>query len=323
MLGPSGLLHTDQANLNVKAALDITPTLRATYTLTFWSNDQRSRVQTYLRDASGNPTFGGPAAGSGFASGTFDLNQLDLGQSFSLKSDTRGAFDWDVVVTRFDYLKDIQRSPFTVATTGAAFTDVGRIARLDGTNWTTADLRGIWRPNSPAETHEVSFGVHGDYNVLNNPTYQTPNWTGGPDSTSALYSRGDGKTQTAALWAQDAWRFAPQWKLTSGVRWEDWRAFDGYNLGASTNSTTGAITATSVLIAGAAERDGDVAETGPALGAEQRLERDGLIRRGQSISDRRRTLSSRHHWLDAQQSQSQPEAGKSLFRGNRDRAQMD
>ncbi len=248
VLGPSGLLHTQQVNLNGRLALDITPWLRATYALNLWTNDQDSSVQTYLRDAAGNPTFGGPSVGANFAAGTFNLKQVDLGQSLSLKTDTRGAFDWDVVVTRFDYLKDIQRNPFTVTATGVGFTDTGKIARLDGTNWTTADVRGIWRTKSPLGPHEVSFGAHFDYEALNNPTFQTPNWTGGPDTTGALYSRGDGKTDTFALWAQDAWRFAPQFKLTTGLRWETWRAFNGYNLNTGTSSTTGAITSTSVVI---------------------------------------------------------------------------
>lgn len=247
VLGASGLLHTEQANINSKAAIDITPWLTLTYGLNLWSNDQDSSAQTYLRDAAGNQTYGGPAAGAGFASGTYTLKQVDLGQSLSLKTDTHGAFDWDVSVTRFDYLKDIQRNPFTVTATGTGFINTGKIARLDGTNWTTADAKGIWRI---VGGHEVSFGAHGDLYLLNNPTYQTPTWTGGPDSTGTLYSRGDGKTQTIALWAQDAWRFAPQFKLTLGARWETWRAYDGYNYvgNTATNSATGAITSTSLLI---------------------------------------------------------------------------
>jgi iron complex outermembrane receptor protein len=247
VLGASGLLHTEQTNFNAKAALDLTSWLTATYSAGFWQNNQNSSVQSYLRDAAGNSTYGGPAAGAGFATGTYNLTQQNLGQALSFKTDTRGAFDWDVVVTRYDYLKDIQRNPFTVTATGAGFTNVGKIARMDGTNWTTTDAKGIWRVTGG---HEVNFGVHGDYNVLNNPTYQTANWTGGPDSTDTLYSRGDGKTQTIALWAQDAWRFAPQFKLTLGARWESWRAFDGYNYvgNTATNSATGAITSTSLLL---------------------------------------------------------------------------
>jgi iron complex outermembrane receptor protein len=249
VLGAGGLLHTEMLNLKGKAALDITPWLRATYIVGLWSNDQNSNVQTYLRDAAGNPTFGGPATigGSGFASNYYNLNQQNLANAFSLKTDTHGIFDGDIVLSRYDYLKDIQRNPFTVAATGTNFIDTGRITRLDGTHWTTADARGIWRPTGPDGAHEVSFGVHGDLYDLVNPVYRTPTWYGGPDSTSQLYSVGKGKTQTTGLWMQDAWRFAPQWKATVGGRWESWRAFDGLNLTTTTNSTTGAINSTSVL----------------------------------------------------------------------------
>jgi iron complex outermembrane receptor protein len=243
VLGAAGLLHTEQTNAKGKFALDITPWLRATYTVGFWNNDQQSRVQTYLRDAAGNPTYAGQ---SGFATGYSNQTQQNLANAVSLKSDTRGVYDFDLVLTRYDYLKDILRNPYTV-TTGTGFTDVGKITRMDGTNWTTFDARGIWRPTGPGGAHEVSFGYHADEYVLNNPTYRTTSWNTGPDATNQLYARGDGKTQTQALWLQDAWRFAPRWKLTLGGRWETWKAFDGFNLNTSQNSTTGAITGTSAV----------------------------------------------------------------------------
>jgi iron complex outermembrane receptor protein len=236
-------------NLKGKFALDVTSWLHANFTIGLWSNDQNSRVESYLRDAAGNPTFGGNAAigGSGFASNTYHLVQQNLANAFSLKTDTRGLFDWDFVVTRYDYLQDIQRNPFTVTATGLGFTNVGRITRLDGTHWTTIDARGIWRPTGPSGAHEVSFGFHADRYVLNNPTYRTSTWYGGPEATTELYSRGDGKTETMAFWVQDAWRFAPHFKLTLGGRWESWKAFDGFNLTTTTNSATGAITGTSTI----------------------------------------------------------------------------
>ena len=250
VLGAGGLLHTEMLNLKGKAALDITPWLQATYVVGLFSNDQNSNVQSYLRDANGNPTFGGSGTvgGAAFASNYYNLNQIDLANALTLKTDTKGALDAEIVVSRFDYLKDIQRNPFTVATSGLGFTNTGRITRLDGTNWTTADAKGIWRTPGPVGEHEISFGVHGDQYELVNPVYSTPTWNSGPDATSQAYSIGNGKTQTTGLWIQDAWRFAPLWKLTLGARWEDWRAFDGFNLTTATNSTTGAITSTSSLV---------------------------------------------------------------------------
>ena len=60
-----------------------------------------------------------------------------------------------------------------------------------------------------------------------------------PDLTNSLYSNGIGTTRTLALWVQDAWRFAPMFKLTLGGRLEDWRASDGYNVNTTAqNSVT-------------------------------------------------------------------------------------
>jgi iron complex outermembrane receptor protein len=240
VVGAGGLLHTQQENLKGKFALDITPWLRATYTVGFWANDAFSNVQTYLRDAAGNPTFGGVSA---FANNYGIITAKHLANAFSLKTDTRGRFDWDFVVSRYDILEDSTRNPFTVAPAGTGFSTNGKATLLDGTNWTNADLKGIWRPDGPGGAHEVSFGLHGDRYELNNRTYATPSWNTGSPRTETLYTDGRGVTETTALWAQDAWKFAPQFKLTLGGRLEGWRAIDGFNLATTTNSA-GAITGT-------------------------------------------------------------------------------
>jgi iron complex outermembrane recepter protein len=234
--GAGGLLHTEMANLKGKFAWDITPLVKATYTIGYWSNDTRSDVQSYLQNSAGNPTFGNVAA---FASNYYTLNEKHLANAVSVKSDTKGTFDFDLAVSRYDYLEDIQRLPFSVVKDSAAFTPYGKIVRMDGTNWTNGDAKGIWRPN---EAHEVSFGFHADRYYLNNPTYQTPTWNFGPDSTNSLYSTGVGATRTLALWAQDAWRFAPMFKLTLGGRMEDWRASNGFNVLTATDNTVGSPT---------------------------------------------------------------------------------
>ena len=250
VLGATGLLHTEQMNLKGKFALDITNWLRATYTVGLWTNDQSSNVQTYLRDAAGNPTFGGQSAGGAFASGRYELSEAHLVNAFSLKSDTKGNHDFDLSVMRYNYLEDIQRSPFAVTPTGTGFTNTGRIARMDGTGWTVADAKGIWRPTGVNGEHEVSYGYHYDNYILNNPTYQTANWTSGASAGGQLYTSGLGQTQTQGVWAQDAWRFAPMWKSTLGLRWESWSAFDGFNLSTTTTATgasAGAITGTTAV----------------------------------------------------------------------------
>ena len=239
VVGAGGLLHSEQVNTKLKLALDITSWLRATYTFGFWSNTTSSQVQTYLTNAAGGPTFGNTA---GFASNRYKQDEQHLANALSLKTDTRGPFDWEAVVSNYYFLTDRQRSPFGVLP-GTSFTPAGRIARLDGTNWTNLDLKGIWRPFGVAGEHEVSFGLHGDQYRLVNPTYAASDWTTFGSQLGRQYASGRGTTETGALWLQDAWHFAPAWTLTLGGRLESWQASDGFNL-ATTATAAGAITST-------------------------------------------------------------------------------
>lgn len=232
VLGAGGLLHTRMTNAKFKAAYDLTPSLRAAYTFGFWHNDADATVATYLRDATGQPTFAGQ---SGFASGTSLLLQQHSSHSLSLRTNTRGRWDFEAVASLYRMDRDDQRSPLTASASGTGFSSAGRIASLDGTGWATLDLKGLWRSGASADSskHLVTFGAHDDRYRLFNPTFSTPDWRAGAAPTGVT-TEGDGKTRTQALWAQDAWQLTPSLKLTTGVRYEEWRAYDGYNASGAT-----------------------------------------------------------------------------------------
>lgn len=246
VVGTGALAQSQQTAVNLKMALDVAPAVRATYAFGVWVNDQVSTPETYLRSSTTlAPTFAGI---SGFANGRYEWNQTHISNAVSLKSDTKGVFDFDLSVSSYNYLKDIQLNPFTVAGTGATFSQNGRITRNDGTNWQNADAKLIWRPDGAQSRHEISFGAHLDRYRFENPVYASASWQSTSDTgTGLLYSTGVGETRTAALWAQDAWRIMPDLKLTLGGRFEDWRAYDGINLNTTTNATTGAITSSKTV----------------------------------------------------------------------------
>jgi iron complex outermembrane receptor protein len=232
VLGASGLLHTRMTNAKIKAAYDITPTVRAAYTLGFWNNDADATADPYIVKADA-ASYAGVA---GFASGTYHLQQQHYSHSLSVRSDTRKDWDFDLVGTLYRIDKDVQRSPTTALATGTAFGSAGRVATLSGSNWKTFDARAAWHPGGLIAENIVSFGVHADEYKLLNPTYNTPDWTTGA-SHSSVASEGDGNTRTLAVWAQDSWRILPTLKLTVGGRYEDWRAFAGYNANGTTQVT--------------------------------------------------------------------------------------
>jgi len=229
VLGAAGLLHSRQLNLNGKFAYELTPWLQAAYWIGFWSNHGQSRVQTYLSNAQGAPTYGKSSA---FASNNAFLSAHHLMQALSLKTDTRGDIDGSLVITHYDYIKDNQWSPAGVVS-GTTFTSNGLLASYGGTGWSTADLTGIWRPQGYAGPHEISAGVHADQYTLANPTYNLAAWQA-PSSITGLYAAGRGKTRTHALWVQDAWQISPDWLATIGGRYETWRASDGFNFSGKT-----------------------------------------------------------------------------------------
>ncbi|PWB95926.1 TonB-dependent receptor [Methylosinus sporium] len=234
VLGSSGNLENDQVNAKLKLAYDFSPTIRATYTLGFWSNDGTSIPQSYV--SGGLQAFGatsgtgsiGSAAMQSFGSGYYRVQEKMLTNALAVKSNTGGPFDFEVSASHFTYLQSDQRSPYTAAPVG--YSSTGKDVRYNGTYWTLLDLKGILRPDGVLAGHDISFGLHGDQFHLNNPTWLTTNWTSGMASSYGVAaSIGNGTTRTQALWAQDAWRISKEFKFTVGGRWEHWVASDGYN----------------------------------------------------------------------------------------------
>jgi iron complex outermembrane receptor protein len=238
VLGATGMLHTGMTNAKIKTAYDLTPSLRAAYTFGYWKNDANSGVNPFI-ERSGDPTFAGQP---GFASGYYLLDQSHTSHSLSLRSDTKRTWDFEVVGTRYDFGKDQQRSPTQASSTGDTFGEPGRVAVLDGTGWKTLDLKAIWRPSGDETSrHTVSVGVHTDRYVLENTTFNTPEWTAGDFTT--VFTEGDGKTRTYAVWAQDAWRLTPTLRFTFGGRYEDWQGYDGFNKSGNTMVTQPTVSA--------------------------------------------------------------------------------
>jgi len=235
VIGAGNLNNTLQDSAKVKLAYDITPSITASYSFAQWRNDANAKAESYLKDSTGADYFGASSGNvniSGYSysantiAGQFARNQLNeerRAQSLSLKSHDNSEFNWEIVATDFDYAKDTTRSStvlYSIADTGGS----GRINDTGGTGWSTLDAKGILKTT---ESQLVSFGVHLDRYELVSPTYNTSNWLSG--DKESLYSNALGKTQTQALWLQDIIQVEVDIKATLGIRYEDWKAYDGYN----------------------------------------------------------------------------------------------
>ncbi|MES2887693.1 MAG: TonB-dependent receptor [Pseudomonadota bacterium] len=244
LFGSTGQTHTVQDHAKLKLAYDFSPTVRAAYTLGLWRNDADRASASFLRDAAGQPVYSGTV---NLDNRSYTLTPADLAPSqarlehvahgVSVKSHTRGLWDWEAAASLYDYHQDQVRTP-TVALPGAEQGGPGRITDQDGTGWNTLALKGIWRPQGLQGPHIVEFGVQRDAFALRTLVSNTAAWIDGVPGTRVSAFTGD--STLSSLWVQDAWRFAPDWKAVLGGRWEHWRADNGSVSGASGTVALGA-----------------------------------------------------------------------------------
>jgi len=232
VLGTTQQTRTLQDHAKLKLAYDVTPTLRASYTFGWWRNDADRAVDSFLRDAAGATVTSGPTPvpinidgrsytvlPTDFSRSTASMDHFIHG--LVVKSNTRGEWDFEVAASLYDYARDIVRSQVPNAGNPGA----GRITDQHGTGWNTLAAKGTWRPDGSGGAHVVEFGAQRDAFKLETLVSDTPDWSGG--EAAARFSAFAGRTSLTSLWAQDAWRFAPDWRAVLGVRGERWQAEDG------------------------------------------------------------------------------------------------
>jgi iron complex outermembrane recepter protein len=237
--GATGIDHSEQLNMKFKAAYDITPTLKVAYTLGVWNLDSHNDVDSYIKDAAGNPVYNGRVTFNGQSydvSGFNNPNKSDamhIMQALDLKSNTKGLFDWQLTLSDYDYQKDKNStsnvpSGGTVAAGNPYLNKIGRVVDQSGTGWTVFDARGILRPvDGHGDQHTIDFGYHIDAYKLHSDTNNTTDWSVG--EKGVLFGSSRGETATQALYVQDKWQLDAKWALTLGARQEHWEATDGSN----------------------------------------------------------------------------------------------
>jgi iron complex outermembrane receptor protein len=238
VLGSGTQYHTVQDHLKLKLAYDISPTLRASYIVGVWENRSDGRSVSYLRNASGQAFYGSATdstvniGGHGYTltGGDFALTRENLRHTMhglSIKTRTRGEWDWEVAASLYDYGRDDKRQNGAQnfqpdARSGGA----GTIARGDGTGWNTLALKGTWRPPQAGRAHIVDFGFQQESYTLR---YRTSAITGNylDHAPGALASNVEGRSRLQSAYAQDTWQIASDWKAVLGGRAERWEASDG------------------------------------------------------------------------------------------------
>jgi len=233
IFGATGADHTLQDTLNLRLGYDLSATQQIEGRVSFWRNDSTVRTSTYLRDAAGNPVWSGTVhdgsnrfniANSAFAPSQRDELNRQLGATWK----TRHASGWNAsaMFTHYAMLRDANRQA-SLAQPLADLGGAGTVTRRDGTGWNTLELQTTYTPTPDdfgGGRHALVFGLHRNSYQLENVVNNASDWRNTETTLNQSYY---GKTTITALYGQDAWKLAPEWVLTSGLRLESFEASDG------------------------------------------------------------------------------------------------
>lgn len=247
--GSAGADHSQQHFGKVKLAYDFTPAVRATWQTGFWSLVDDTTVQPYMYTTNGVPLYG---LGSGIKIndgpyGSYALGALNpthsnashMMNTAELRSDTKGVFDFDLVGTQYNFLRDYTNTysqygflPTAVNAAGNvtawSINPTGSNVNQGGNFWRTFDGRFIARPEQNLlGKHILSFGLSDWLYSLN--SVQTNTNVATSNYYYDIQTINYGKTNTRSAYIQDEWKFHPDWRLTLGARGDWWTAFEGVN----------------------------------------------------------------------------------------------
>ena len=232
LAGPIGSAIEDntQEQIKLKLGYDFSPNVYGEALYVYWHNQGQRTGASLLRDAAGNPVYKGLVSINGvrynIPDSSYSPQNVEEGHGmfgFQLKTKNRTGWNASAVATIYDIDTDLTRSSTTqppAAYAGGA----GTYADNSGTGWKTLDLQSTYTPGKDG-AHALAFGYHINRYDLKNLTFNANDWlNGGPTSKVSGFF---GKTSLQALFAQDTWKLAPQWLTTLGMRYEQWKAFDG------------------------------------------------------------------------------------------------
>lgn len=234
VMGATGMQKGVQEQAKIKLAYDFTPSLQADGFYLRWRNDYKVSNQTLLRNAAtGAEVWKGSGdtvvsvGGTNYYVPTMAPQKgLEEHEQVGGRLRTRHQTGWNysAQISKYSVQTNTLRQANNsdpIAVDGTPGTDT----LGDGTGWRTFELQATYTPGQ-GENHALTFGFHQNNYTLKNRQYRLWNWKD-DSSRRDVNNNYYGKTQLQSLYAQDAWRFLPEWIATFGVRFERFEAYDG------------------------------------------------------------------------------------------------
>lgn len=229
--GDTGAIDTTADNFKLKAGYEFGDwfvLLNVAYEAHLSQSDS---ANTYLRDASGNPVWGGNATQSGQAFSVpasrlnvSELERQSLSLGLRLKGDLTENLAVEANVNRFDVLRDENRA----SARNPDHPDdslSGEVTDYGDTGWESAEVKLTFN-DLGLEGLSLITGMRYEAYALNIDVYDSSNYLAG--SKDAFAARSGGETTVNALFAQMNWNISQRWDLALGGRYESWKSRGGY-----------------------------------------------------------------------------------------------
>lgn len=225
--------HAVQNQIKLRAGYELCDTLEIEGFIARWHDDSDATDRTFMRDAEGDAVWSGLVEQEGLK---FNVPQTALAPNTreethvqwgtTLRTTKHDGWNGSLVYSEYRIREDdlLQANvPDSLAANGGAGTNTQR----DGTGWQTFETQASYTPLAGDWTggnHTLAFGFHHNHYQLRNPVLDLADWR---VRAGTLSQNVFGDTRLSALYAQDQWRLSARWSMTSGVRYEQWSAFDG------------------------------------------------------------------------------------------------
>lgn len=233
-VGGGGIETTEQDEFKLKLGYDISPTIETHFTVAAWTMDRisgREKDTSYLRDTNGDPVFSGPINIDGaryvIGNNTFAPRagtEEHWMYAATLRTRNQTGWNYEAAAALYDMKENDARNASVPTDIAFSTSGPGTLSRQDGSGWWHADLKADSKLGRN-DAHWLTIGAHYSNYELQQENFTTDEWRSG--APVALTSANQGTTEIAAVFVQDAWQFAEQWKTVLGLRLENWRASDG------------------------------------------------------------------------------------------------
>ncbi len=238
ILGPNGQAREDDVQDQIKPKVVYeNEAFRADAQLAFWRNEYDRDGKSLLRDAAGNTVTRGTirfqdrvytVADSSFGPQTGTEQHLMTAVTARTKHES--GWNFSAVTSIYDIDEDRLRSNVPTGSGATQNLEAGTIVDGgSGKGWWNVDVQATYGRDDLA--HAFTFGYYRSRYELDQERYATAEWRHG--SRGALLEDAEGATVTQALYAQDVWKFAQDWSVTAGARFERWQALDGLRANAT------------------------------------------------------------------------------------------